>query len=60
MSAGLVEHVTVRVDASLAEELDREVRFRELETGIEIRRSDVVRALIRVGLATVKRSRGQT
>jgi hypothetical protein len=53
----LVEHLTFRVDAELADELDREMALRERQGGIEIDRSKLVRLLIRVGLETAKAAR---
>ncbi len=50
----LEEHVTVRIDARLAEELDQEQARREAESGLPLSRGALVRLLIRVGLATVR------
>lgn len=53
----LDEHLTVRVDRTLNDEIDEELAYRELETDLEISRASLVRLILRVGLATVKSQR---
>lgn len=50
----LTEHFTIRLDEDLLDQIEAEAARRELEGGFRISRNELVRLLLRVGLATMR------
>lgn len=50
----LTEHLTIRLDEDLSDEIEAEARRREDAAGFRISRNELVRLLLRLGLTTMR------